>query len=50
MGKIGVGGGNIAFNMYIDCHVKYIDTQNKSFITHFMNGQCFILVCIYAKL
>ena len=28
MGKI--GGDNIAFKMNIDCHVKYIDTQNKS--------------------
>ena len=22
-----IGGGNIAFNMHIDCHVKYIDKQ-----------------------
>ena len=48
MGKI--VGGSIAFNMYIDCHVKNIDTQDKSLINHFMNGQYFILMLYRRKI
>ena len=44
-----IGGGNIAFNIHTDCHVKYIDKQLKSLITHFMSGQCFILLFYMCK-